>query len=134
MRKRTRNRQGTQGEPPGGQGFERLIAPLVGGMTATWESLPAWVHAYGVATLGAVFREEAEVVTGPKGRHQAGRTYHHWGTTQIALPRNYPGSRSAGLAPARGAPTRVRAPGASAPEASHPVISPNAVPQSLAVM
>jgi len=35
MRKRTRNRQGTQGKPPGGQGLERLIAPLVGGAAAT---------------------------------------------------------------------------------------------------
>lgn len=39
MTKRTRNRPGTQGERPGGEGLERLIAPLVGGMTATRENL-----------------------------------------------------------------------------------------------
>src|SRR3989304_2467308 len=50
-------------------------------MTATRESLLAWVHACGVAALDAVFREQAEAVAGPKGRQQAGGTHHHWGTT-----------------------------------------------------
>ena len=85
MTKRTGNRQGTQGEPPGGQALERLIAPLVGGMTATRESLLGWVHACGVAALDVVFREEAAAVAGPKGQHRVGRTHHHWGTTPTEL-------------------------------------------------
>jgi len=35
-------------------------------MTATRESLLAWVHACGVAALDAVFREQAEAVAGPE--------------------------------------------------------------------
>jgi transposase-like protein len=54
-------------------------------MTTTRASLLAWVHACGVAALDVVFREEAEAVAGPKGRHQAGRTHHHWGTTPTEL-------------------------------------------------
>jgi hypothetical protein len=54
-------------------------------MTATRESLLAWVHACGVAALDAVFREQAAAVAGPKGQHQAGRTHHHWGTTPTEL-------------------------------------------------
>ena len=72
MTKRTRNRQGTQGERSAGPALERFIAPLVGGMTATRESLLGWVHACGVAALDVVFREEAEAVAGPKGQHRAG--------------------------------------------------------------
>jgi putative transposase len=85
MTKRTRNRQGTQGERSAGQALERFIAPLVGGMTATRASLLGWVHACGVAALDVVFREEAEAVAGPKGQHRAGRTHHHWGTTPTEL-------------------------------------------------
>ena len=33
----------------------------------------------------AVFREEAEALAGPKGRHQRERTHHHWGTTATEL-------------------------------------------------
>src|SRR3990172_383746 len=85
MTMRTRNRQGTQGERRGSSALEHLIAPLVGGMTATRESLLAWVHECGVVALNAVFREQAEAVAGPKGQHQAGRTHHHWGTTPTEL-------------------------------------------------
>jgi hypothetical protein len=54
-------------------------------MTATRESLLAWMHACGVAALDTVFREQAAAVAGPKGQHQAGRTHHHWGTTPTEL-------------------------------------------------
>ena len=70
---------------PGSPGLEQLLAPLVGGMTATRDSLLTWIHACGVAALNAMFREQAEAVAGPKGQHQAGRTHHHWGTTPTEL-------------------------------------------------
>jgi putative transposase len=85
MTKRTRNRQGTQEEPAAGRELARLVAPLVDGLTATRANLLTWVHACGVAALDAVFREEADAVAGPKGKHQAGRTHHHWGTTPTEL-------------------------------------------------
>jgi putative transposase len=85
MKKRTRYRQGRQGECPGSSALEQLLAPLVGVMTTTRDSLLAWIHACGVAALDAVFREQAEAVAGRKGQHQTGRTHHHWGTTPTEL-------------------------------------------------
>jgi hypothetical protein len=85
MTKGARKRQRTQGECPGSPALEQVLAPLVGGMTATRDSLLAWVHACGVAALDAVFREQAAAVAGPKGQHQAGRTHHHRGTTPTEL-------------------------------------------------
>lgn len=63
----------------------QLLGPLVSGVTTTRANLLTWVHACGVAALDAVFREEAAAVAGPKGKHQAGRTHHHWGTTPTGL-------------------------------------------------
>lgn len=44
-----------------------------------------WVHACGLTVLDEVFREQAEALVGPKGKHQPGRTHHHWGTTSTEL-------------------------------------------------
>ncbi|MEX2222745.1 MAG: IS256 family transposase [Candidatus Rokuibacteriota bacterium] len=54
-------------------------------MAATRERLLEWVQACGVAALEAMFRGEAAAVAGPKGKHQVGRTHHHWGTTPTEL-------------------------------------------------
>jgi transposase-like protein len=58
---------------------------MLAGMTATRQHLLAWVHAHGLAALDEVFREEAVAVAGAKGRHQAQRTHHHWGTAPTEL-------------------------------------------------
>jgi transposase-like protein len=39
----------------------------------------------GLAALDGLFREEAAALAGPKGRHQAERTHHHWGTAATEL-------------------------------------------------
>jgi hypothetical protein len=62
-----------------------LVEPMLAGMTATRPHLLAWVHAERLAALDEVFREEAEAMAGPKGRHQTARTHHHWGTTATEL-------------------------------------------------
>jgi putative transposase len=85
MNKRTAERQGTQGVNGAGAELAEVLAPLVVGMTATRASLLEWVHAHGVRALQAVFQTEAETVVGPKGKHQEGRTHHHWGTTATEL-------------------------------------------------
>jgi len=81
MTKRTGKKQGTQAGNGAGAGWAEVLAPLVAGMTATRASLLEWVHAHGLVALQAVFKAEAEALAGPKGKHDAGRTHHHWGAT-----------------------------------------------------
>ena len=85
MKKRTERDQGTQAENGAGPGLAHLVEPMLVGMTTTREHLLAWVHAQGLAALDELFREEAVVLAGPKGRHQTPRTHHHWGTTATEL-------------------------------------------------
>jgi hypothetical protein len=70
-------------------------------------------------------------ISGSRNQVRRGVSDYVGAANPFALPRNYPESRLVGLAPARGAPTRIRAAGASASEAYHPIISTNAIPQSL---
>ena len=84
MTKRAKSRPSTQAENVSAE-LTRLVEPMLAGMTATRQHLLAWVHAEGLAALDAVFREEAAALAGPKGRHQAARTHHHWGTTATEL-------------------------------------------------
>jgi transposase-like protein len=58
---------------------------MLAGMTATRRHWLAWVQAHGLAALDEVFREEAVALAGAKGRHQAPRTHHHWGTAPTEL-------------------------------------------------
>lgn len=85
MTKRTAKRRGTQAGNGAGPALAEVLAPLVAGMTATRASLLAWVHAHGLVALQAVFKAEAAALAGPKGKHDAGRTHHHWGTTATEL-------------------------------------------------
>jgi len=85
MSKRTAKGRGTQAGTGGVSTLAQLVEPLVSGVTSTRANLLAWVHGCGMAALDAVLREEAEVVAGPKGQHQAARTHHHWGTTATEL-------------------------------------------------
>jgi putative transposase len=39
----------------------------------------------GLVALDAVFREDAAILAGPKGKHTPTRTHHHWGTTAREL-------------------------------------------------
>ena len=85
MTKRTRNVKGTQeGNGPTGT-LAAALTPLISGMAATRTHLLDWVQGLGVSALEAVFAAEAEVLAGPKGKHQAERTHHHWGRTATEL-------------------------------------------------
>lgn len=85
MKKRTANEPRTQEknetelEPTG------VVAPMLTGMATTHQHLLAWVYGVGLAALDGLFREEAAALAGPKGRHQAQRTHHHWGTATTEL-------------------------------------------------
>lgn len=74
-----------QAESAAGSALERVLAPLVAGLTATREQLFDWIQACGVAALQAVFQSEAATVAGPKGKHAPARTHHHWGTAAREL-------------------------------------------------
>jgi len=85
MTKRAEKAERTQGKNGAGPELAHLVEPMLAGMTTTRHHLLAWVHAHGLAALDAVFREEAVALAGPKGRQQAARTHHHWGTTATEL-------------------------------------------------
>src|SRR3989442_355224 len=85
MKKRTERAQRTQAENGAGAAPAHLVEPMLAGMTTTRQHLLAWVHAHGLAALDELFREEAVALAGPKGRHQAQRTHHHWGTAATEL-------------------------------------------------
>ncbi len=85
MTKRTERAERTQVENGAGREPAQLVEPMLAGMTTTRQHLLAWVHAQGLAALDELFREEALALAGPKGRHQAPRTHHHWGTTATEL-------------------------------------------------
>ena len=85
MTKRTERGERTQGENGPGAVVAHLVEPMLAGMTTTRQHLLAWVHAHGLAALDELFREEAVALAGAKGRHQAPRSHHHWGTTATEL-------------------------------------------------
>ena len=85
MTKRAERTERTQAENAAGPALAYLVEPMLAGMTSTRHHLLAWVHAHGLAALDAVFRDEAVALAGPKGRQQAARTHHHWGTTATEL-------------------------------------------------
>ena len=85
MTKRAESTERTQAENGAGRELVHLVEPMLAGMTTTRQHLLAWVHAHGLAALDELFREEAVALAGPKGRQQAQRTHHHWGTTATEL-------------------------------------------------
>jgi hypothetical protein len=85
MTKRTERAERTQAENGASPEPAQLVEPMLAGMTTTRRHLLAWVHAQGLAALDELFREEAVALAGPKGRHQAPRSHHHWGTTATEL-------------------------------------------------
>ena len=85
MTKRTRNGKGTQeGNEPSGT-LAAALTPLMSGMAATRMHLLDGVQGLGVRALELVCAAEAEALAGPKGKHQAERTHHHWGRTPAEL-------------------------------------------------
>lgn len=85
MKKRPERRQRTQAGNGASAELAFLVEPMPAAMATTREHLLAWVHAHGLAALDELFRDEAAALAGPKGRHQAARTHHHWGTTGTEL-------------------------------------------------
>lgn len=72
-------------ERRGLSGVPQLLLPMVQGLLETKTNLMAWVHERGLEALAELFRCEAEQLAGPKGKHRADRTHHHWGKTRCEL-------------------------------------------------
>lgn len=85
MTKRTATPPGTQGANGAAETLGDALTPLIAGMTATRAHLLEWMQAQGLVALQEVFATEAAAVAGPKGKHQAARTHHHWGRTATEL-------------------------------------------------
>jgi hypothetical protein len=85
MTKRTAKSGQTQGAITATTPWAETLAPLITGMTTARRHLLQWVQDVGLVALRAVFEEDAVALTGPKGRHDPGRTHHRWGTTACQL-------------------------------------------------
>lgn len=83
---RQRGKQAKNAAPSARGSLVQVLLPMVTGMVTTRQDLMTWVHQRGLDALDEVFRADAEALVGPKGKHQEGRTHHHWGTTRSELP------------------------------------------------
>jgi transposase-like protein len=64
---------------------QQLMLPLLIAMDATKKGLLAFVQQMGMVALSELLAMEAAQVAGPKGKHNEGRTHHHWGTGSTPL-------------------------------------------------
>lgn len=79
-------KQGREGCGENGGLLGQLLLPMIDGIMASREALNSVVLETGIAVMEEFFRAEAERVVGPKGRHQADRTHHFWGSTRTEFP------------------------------------------------
>lgn len=79
-------KQGATAPEAIGAMMQQLVLPLIVGIEATKSGLLAFVHQMGMLALQELLATEAAALAGPKGKHQKGRTLHHWGTARTALP------------------------------------------------
>jgi transposase-like protein len=66
--------------------MQQMMLPLIVGAEATKKGLLSFVQQMGMIALQELFATEATAIAGPKGKHVAGRTHHHWGATRTTLP------------------------------------------------
>jgi transposase-like protein len=65
--------------------MQQLMLPLLIAMDATKKGLLAFVQQMGMIALQELLAVEATQIAGPKGKHIASRTHHHWGTAATPL-------------------------------------------------
>ena len=66
--------------------MQQLMLPLWVAMDATKKGLLAFVQQMAMVTLSELLAEAAQIA-GPKGKHNDGRTHHHWGAASDVLRR-----------------------------------------------
>jgi putative transposase len=66
--------------------LQQLALPMMIASEAIKSGLLAFVQQRGMLAFREMLAAEAEAIAGPKGKHQAPREHHHWGTTSTTLP------------------------------------------------
>jgi putative transposase len=64
----------------------QLVLPMMLASEAIKKGLLAFVQQIGMLAFRELLEGEAVQIAGPKGKHNASRTHHHWGTTETVLP------------------------------------------------
>jgi putative transposase len=65
--------------------MRQMLMPLVTGAVEARRGLMAWSHQLGVEALQEIFRDDVDVLVGPKGKHAPVRVYNRWGTAPTEL-------------------------------------------------
>lgn len=86
MKREARKQGATQESGDLGSRFRQMLLPLLAGIVATKKSLTEWVTEIGLASVVALMEADAEQLVGPKGKHQRGRQFNHWGATLTPFP------------------------------------------------
>jgi putative transposase len=88
MKKRAAGESRNQGCGPSLTPLElqQLVLPMMVASEALKKGLLACVQQIGMLAFRTMLEAEAEEIAGPKGKHAAERTYHHWGTARTPLP------------------------------------------------
>src|SRR5271170_76389 len=64
----------------------QLVLPMMLASEAIKKGLLAFVQQIGLLAFRELLEGEAMQIAGPKGKHNASRTHHHWGTAETVLP------------------------------------------------
>ena len=65
--------------------MQQSMLPLLVAMDATKKGLLAFVQQMGMVALSELLAFEAAQIAGPKGKHNDGRTHHHWGAAATPM-------------------------------------------------
>lgn len=88
MKKEAAERVGKQGAIPAATSIAlgQLVLPMMIASDAIRKGLLAFVQQLGLLAFRELLEAEAAGIAGPKGKHNASRTHHHWGTAETVLP------------------------------------------------
>ena len=64
----------------------QLVLPMMLASEAIKKGLLAFVQQIGLLAFRELLEGEAAQIAGPKGKHNASRMHHHWGTAETVLP------------------------------------------------
>ncbi len=88
MKKEAAKRSRKQGGIPPAMSMVlgQLMLPMMIASEAIKKGLLAFVQQIGMLAFRELLESEAVQIAGPKGKHNASRTHHHWGTAETMLP------------------------------------------------
>ncbi len=88
MKKEAAKRSRKQGGIPAEMSMVlgQLVLPMMIASEAIKKGLLAFVQQIGMLAFRELIEGEAVQIAGPKGKHNASRTHHHWGTAETVLP------------------------------------------------